>query len=60
MKTFRMVADCTFLAKDIDDAFNKMAWHFHRLREPNTLFDVAGESSVLTGGSITIEPLTEK
>ncbi len=44
MKTFRLKADFTFEAEDIDDALDKLSAHF---AEPD-------ESRLLTGGGIEL------
>lgn len=55
MKTFRLKADATCEAENIDDAFIKLAEHLHR-----HLYDLAsGEpapASIFTSGEIEIAP----
>ena len=54
MKTFRMKADVTFEAEDIDDAFEKMSNHF------KNLIWYIDFPLVFTSGEITIKPISEE
>lgn len=57
MKTFKLIANCTFEAENIEDAFLKLADHFdyqnylcaHESEDLNTF----------TSGSIEIKPIEE-
>jgi hypothetical protein len=51
-KLFRIKADATFYAYDIDDAFNKLAYHFEHLSEDDeeTVSDESVQEFFSTGG----------
>jgi hypothetical protein len=50
-KLFRIRADATFAADNIDDAFTKLQEHFRALAE-----DGVDGRSILLSGCITVEP----
>ena len=51
MKTFRLKADTTFRAENIDDAFNILSEYFKALSTGNTEW-----ASPFEDGEVTIEP----
>ena len=54
MKNFRIVADATFEATDIDDAFDRMAKHFSYLCDN----EKTGEDpQVIISGNISIQKI---
>jgi len=46
-REFRLQADCTFFATDIDDAMTRLATHFQHVRD-------GAESECLASGSIRV------
>lgn len=51
-KTYRLLADCTFEAESIDDAFKKLEDHFRALQE-----EMPDDERLFTSGEINISPL---
>ena len=56
MKRFVMVSDIVFEAKDIDDAFRKLAEHFTCLADDSEGVHEC-DSQLIMGGIIEINPL---
>lgn len=54
MKLFRITADATFKAKNIDDAFEKLSEHFHQLSIEDYMI------SIFENGKISVELAGEK
>ena len=53
MKEFKLTADATFMAENIDDAFHKLAEHFNGLaNKPN-------EGGAFFVGKMSIAPVKE-
>ena len=53
VKEFVLLATCTFEAESIDDAFSKLARHFHAL-------SIGKTTSLFTSGEIKVEPTKPK
>ena len=53
MKLFQLQADAKFYAKNIDDAFARLAKHFERLRD-------GGDDNFITEGEIVVSTIVKE